>query len=194
MKNTYITLFVLLLFIQVGFAQKRSGKIQPKKSTANASVEDDSLLRLAVKIKVEEAGKALFAGDYENLFNLTHPKVQQIMGGRDKFIAHMSQEMKAMEADGLKFAAMETNEPERIVKVGNQMFAIVPIKLRLQTPKGIFVQEAFDVGVSDNKGKTWLLIGGSGNGGKESFRRLFPMAADKLNFPEHNPPYPYNGQ
>jgi hypothetical protein len=140
MKNTYITLFVLLLFIQVGFAQKRSGKIQPKKSTANASVEDDSLLRLAVKIKVEEAGKALFAGDYENLFNLTHPKVQQIMGGRDKFIAHMSQEMKAMEADGLKFAAMETNEPERIVKVGNQMFAIglfwrFPIKRRQLAPQ-----------------------------------------------------------
>jgi hypothetical protein len=73
------------------------------------------------------------------------------------------------------------------------MFAAVPTKVRMQSLNITIVKETFDIAVSDDKGKTWTLIGG-GNDGKEIFLKLFPEAVDKLVYPEEKAPYPYKEQ
>ena len=185
---------LIITFITIAVFQIVSGQ-QPMDRTSAVMTcsQSDAELCKAVKLTSEEAGKALMAGDYEKLFNLTHPKIREFAGGKKNFIAVVSDSMKSVADKGFKVVAMEAREPDKISTIGDRMFAAVPVKLRMQSPDLTIVKESFDIAVSDDNGKTWTLIGG-GNDGKEIFLKLFPEAIDKLVYPEEKAPYPYKEQ
>lgn len=183
LNKTYILIFCILFIFQAACAQTTTETV-PDKSTNNSVEQGDNELRARVKMQAEESNKAFLTGDYEKLFEMTHPKIQSLIG-KEKFISAIKEEMKSAEADGFKLVALETAEPKEIVKIGEQMFAVAPQKMKLQTPQGLFVGESSEIAISEDGGKTWKFIGG---GAKERLKRLFPSAADKLEIPEEKPP------
>lgn len=193
MNKICIVSFLVLLFFQFSFAQKK-GVSEPTKAQTNKSGEkpsklNDDVLRTTIKTQAEELGRALVMGDFGKLYDLTHPKIRAFIGSRDKFVANLQSQTKENEAAGFKPIAMEAEEPKEILRIGNQLFAVVSSKLRIQSLEGVFVQDASDIAASSDNGKTWKFIGGRIN--KEKLRAVFPEVAEKLEIPLEKQPYPY---
>lgn len=188
--KSYILIFLITLFFQISCAQKKDETLSDK-STTNSGEQGDAEIRAKLKTQAVEINKAFLTGDYEKVFEMTHPKVQNFFG-KDKFISGIKEGMKAAEEDGFKLVALDAAEPKEIVKVGSQMFAVVPQKMRMQTSQGLFVGDSSDIAISEDGGRTWTFIGGGADGAnEEKLRALFPAAADKLQIPEIKQPVPY---
>jgi hypothetical protein len=178
-----IYLFIVLLLA----AQTAGAQIQnphPPESQGNLakSATDNRAQCHIIKVQADEVSHLMLAGEYDKMYELIHPKVRKITGDKKAFIKFLGNGIAGLAATGFKIISVENFDPEEIVTAGVQSFAIVPTRLRIQTPQGILVQSAYEVAVSDDSGKKWLFVGGSH--GKEELQKLFPAIIGKLTFPE----------
>lgn len=189
LKNIF-ALALIFSCVQFANAQTRN-KISPARSPKNSASQiqtDTPERRRAIKTKADEISRLMLSADYEKMFELMHPKVRELVGGKESFIKLVGTGVESMAADGFKIISIENFEPEKITKVGRELFAIVPTKIKIQTPQGNLIQSACDIAISSDGGTTWLFVGGSN--GKEKLEKLFPTTVGKIRFPESTLPVP----
>jgi len=149
-------------------------------STEKIDSRRENLLRQA-----EDMNRAFTAGDFEKLVDLTHPKLVEQAGGREKMLASIKSEMEKIKAAGFDFVSMSILAPKDLIKADADLFAVVPSILTVNTPKGKVVQNGSLVGISADNGENWKFVNGVDN---ERFKALFPNAAGKVILPEEKPP------
>jgi hypothetical protein len=136
----------------------------------------------AVKALAEKSGRAFMSGDYETLLDLTYPKLVELAGGREYLLSSMKAEMKRMSDTGIKFVAYTPSEPERIVRAGTKLLAVVPTALEMEAPEASIKHKSFLLAVSTDAGKSWTFIDGT-KLDKERLKILLPEAVDKITLP-----------
>jgi hypothetical protein len=140
-----------------------------------------------LKSQAEEISKTLVNGDYDRLADLTHPKVLEMTGGREKMISVSKEFMDASKKQGIEIVSTTVGEPNESVPVGNELFATVPFSIVLKTPKGNLKQQSMVVGISSDNGANWKFVNGIN---QEKFNEMFPEAAGKIKIPEQGAPVP----
>ena len=142
-----------------------------------------------LKKQAQELADAFVAGNFERMADLTHPALVEMIGGKDKMVEGLKQEMGGAGAEGFRVLPMPVGEPKRVVKSGDYLLAGVPVTMRVKMADGVFAQRISYLGVSRDGGQTWTFV--SGGTDKRMLKGLFPLipaAIDELELPAEMPP------
>ncbi len=132
------------------------------------TAQDDKMTEV-VKTEVKKMIDATTGGKYEVVVALTHPKVREELGGKEKAGQKIKEGMEAGKAQGFTFEVKEINKPT-VVKNKRNYFAVTPYTM------------AAVVGVSTNEGKTWKFVNLAA-GGEDEVRRFLPALPHELKVP-----------
>ena len=146
----------------------------------------DVKLPQLVKSKVEAMNTALIRGDYAKIADLTHPKVVEENGGREKMIATMKDAMEGVKSKGIAFRGGKVDPPTGFASAGGEMFTVVPFSLELTMPGQKITQRTFVIGVSGDRGQTWTFL--NGDLGEAQVKLLLPNLPKELKLPRNQPP------
>jgi hypothetical protein len=124
---------------------------------ANADPQTERIRKAA-----EENSAALAVGNYGRVVDFTYPKVVEMVGGRDKMIETLHRGSEEMKAHGSAILGAEVTQPREIITVGDKQFAIVPMTVRVEVPKGTLQSKGFLIAISTDRGNTWTFIDGAG--------------------------------
>jgi hypothetical protein len=169
----FSTALLLLLLAPAAAAQAQS---------AGARLTEDAAKQL--RAQAEESSRAFMEGNFERLADFTHPKVVELMGGREKLAEFVRKDMAEMKAEGYEtLSYAPAAEPTQVLREGQKLYAILPARLRMRTPGGpVFVSESFMIAFSADGGKNWRFIGGEAADATK-LKLLMPEVADKLKPP-----------
>jgi hypothetical protein len=140
---------------------------------------------------VEQAkavAKAVLDEDYNKLVDGTHPKVVEIMGGKEKMIETTKVIMKNLKDMGFKFKSHTVGKPHEPVIDGKTAYLVLPTTLELTTPDSKIVTESYLLGMTTDGGKTWVFVDGAGMEQKAIKDKVFPKLPEGLKLPEKKPP------
>jgi hypothetical protein len=125
--------------------------------------------------------------DFDTFVRYTHPAVVQSLGGRDKFIGWLRKVSASRRAEGYRIVESSAAEPLQIVKAGDELHAVLPLKhVTVREKHGELHSPGYLLGVSDDGGRTWKFINGSALTEKD-LRNLLPNYNRKLKLPAHKP-------
>jgi hypothetical protein len=176
------TVLIALLALQFGCGRQNPGPAGTAGSSAGSQYKN-------LKIQADQFNQASLTGDDDKLVDLTYPKLIELMGGREEFLANADTIRAEMESQQLRVLSATAEEPKDIIEVNNQFYAIVPVNMRMKAPEGILVGRSYMIGVSEDRGENWKFVSaGSGQLDSEQLKLLFPAAADKLRIPEDEEP------
>jgi hypothetical protein len=142
---------------------------------------DDAELKKTVKGLVEKMQKAILKDDFETVIEMSHPKVVDNLGGKEKAINTTKTVMKQLKDKGVVINSMSTGEPTNPVRGDKEVYIVVPTKLEMTAPQGKVSGTGFILGISTDDGKTWKFVDGAP--GPAEIRKLFPDIPKKLELP-----------
>ncbi|HEX6184026.1 MAG TPA: hypothetical protein VFZ44_09125 [Pyrinomonadaceae bacterium] len=152
-------------------------------SAAGAQVTLDPAAAKHLREQAEESSRAFMEGNYERLADFTHPKIVELMGGREKLAEVVRKGMVEMTTQGYEtLSYTPAAEPTQVLREGRELYAILPARLRMRTPAGIYVSESFMIAVSGDDGKSWRFVSGA-TADAARLKLLMPQVADKLKLP-----------
>jgi len=151
-----------------------------------APAGDEAALKNVVKGKVEEIANAVIKEDFPKVADLTHPKVVELMGGREKMISAMESGIKDMKSRGLALRSAKVEDPSDPVAAGSELFVVVPFLLEMKAPGGKVLQKSFVIGVSSDRGKSWAFVNGDLD--IKTVKKVLPTLPDQLKLPEKQKP------
>jgi hypothetical protein len=176
-KTFLVALFALLVF---QFGCGRSNTPATGSSSSSSEKHYPSL-----KTQADQFNQASLTADDDKLVELTYPKLIELVGGREEFLANADTIRSEMESQQLRVLSATAEDPKDIIEVNNQIYAIVPVRMRMKAPEGVMVGRSFMIGVSEDRGENWKFVSaGSGQLDAEQLKLLFPAAAEKLHIPE----------
>ena len=143
-----------------------------------------------LQAQANEAGKAFVAEDYGRLVDLTYPKLVELIGGREKMIAMIKGEVAQWHKQGFSVLSQSAEAPTQTFKVGNELYAVLPVVLKMKVPDGTLVGKSTMIAVSEDSGEHWTFADAT-NADSRMLKTLFPAAADKLQLPVAQKPVLY---
>jgi hypothetical protein len=152
---------------------------------ASQAGEEDTLKQV-VKGKVEEINNSLINEEFGKVVDLTHPKIVEQMGGRQKMIAVLEVGSKEMKSKGFQPCSIKVDTPSDPVKAGLDQYVVVPFLTEIKVPGGRLLQKASVVGVSGDRGKTWVFV--NGDLGRKKIKEVLPNLPEQLKIPEKQRP------
>lgn len=193
-KTLHTTILCIFVFAQIACEQTppnntelkaQTKTIEPKEQTKTDEIESDRKETKTdypnLKTQADAMGKAFSTNDFDKFTDFMYPKLIEMAGGRDKFIASLSASIKQAKSTGFELVGYEVGEPTQITEIDNQLFSVLPTKTTMKFPQKTMTDQGSILAISEDKGNNWKFVRVKT---KESVRPLFPNAIDKLNFPE----------
>jgi hypothetical protein len=140
------------------------------------------LLTTVIKQEAEKSAAALAAGDYAGVLAYTHPRVVELMGGKDAALVALRRSTEEMKSRGIAVQSAKLEPPQAPLKVGSWFTSIIPLTLTMRVPDGRVVQASHLLGISEDEGKTWRFLD-LGPISDEKLFSLFPELRGKVSMP-----------
>jgi hypothetical protein len=134
----------------------------------------------AIRTQAQACADAMLKGDLETFANFTHPKLIELMGGRQKFIDAIKLGNAEMKAQKSAITGFNTGAPEGVVKGGNDLFAVVPMTLTVTQRDTKISHEGYLVAVSSDGGTKWTFITGDE---RAKLKEILPNLPEELKLP-----------
>ena len=141
----------------------------------------------AAEKQAQDMGSAFVAGDLDRLADKTHPRVVEMIGGREKFRKAIEDGFADMKAKGQEFHSLTVGKPEKLVRSNFSLFAIIPQRLVFKTPQGKLWHEGCLIAVSSDEGRTWTFVDGAG-AAKGNIEIVLPDFPKDLQIPKFKKP------
>jgi hypothetical protein len=175
-------LLIALLLLPIGCRRQSAPQTGTTKSSSETRYPN-------LKTQADELNQVTLKGDDARAADLTYPKLIEVMGGREQYIDNLKTVRDEMQSEKFSVLSATVGDPTDIVEVENQIYAIVPVTMRMKVPEGILVGRSSMIGVSNDGGKNWTFVTANRDQLKgETLKILFPAAADKLRIPEPTEP------
>jgi hypothetical protein len=171
--------------LAISIACNRAPQTQTQVPTPSPSATAESYPKLAIQAK--ELIDALLRKDLDRFLDLTHPKVVELGGGREKMLATMKKELEQTEAEGVTVLSSAIGAPTQIIQDAGSIYAVIPNTLKVKAQAGTFQTESTLIGVSTDNGANWTFVDASGKDDGE-LKKILPGVADKLNVPPAKQP------
>jgi hypothetical protein len=179
---------IVFLVFGVGLVVSRPIVRGEPATTAEQAVKRDTKPGAAAKRDGNAWSLAMLTGDFDTLVNYTHPALVQRSGGKDKLIGKLRKASDNMRAEGYRIVESSVAEPLQIVRAGDEMHAVLPLKeVIVRAKHGELHSSGYLLGVSRDDGRTWKFINGSALTEKD-VREMLPNYNRKLRLPAHNQP------
>lgn len=169
MKRYSIVIIVCFLAFQATFGQEGKGE------SVSTTQEYPAL-----KKQAQYMSDATLKGDFQKVLDSTHPKAIP-PGGKQKMLAFLKAEFAKMKADGIELESITLGEPEQIMAIGKDLFAVVPFTMVMKGPGKVGISNTHMVGISNDNGSNWKFVGSAD---QKRFDLMFPKAAGKIKIPE----------
>jgi hypothetical protein len=105
--------------------------------------------------------EAVRTGDAETVVNLTHAKVHEMAGGREKMLIILTETFQSAKNAGHKLDQVVIGQPSSFGRNGKQLFIFVPYIGRSRNNERSTTIEAFYLGISEDSGASWRFVDGS---------------------------------
>lgn len=185
LKRLPVVAFGLLLLLSASaFGQKTAATPDVKPSPEAATKTDEAA---TIKAEAEKSSRAFVSGDYSKVLDSTYPKILEMGGGKSEMLAAMEKEMRETLSSGVKIVSLAVGEPEKTVRAGTKLLAVVPMAMKIESSNSFVTQRSFWLAVSTDDGKSWTFIDGSALD-KESLKIFLPEAVDKITLPSATEP------
>ena len=96
--------------------------------------------------------------DYESLSQYTYPVIIEWMGGKEKMINSISNEMQRIEDQGVVFLELSIGEPQKEYFAGKEIHCLVPQKIILKNKDGKIISRSHLLAVSVDLGNNWYFV------------------------------------
>jgi hypothetical protein len=133
-----------------------------------------------------DMAQALPKKDFATLARHTHPNLLKAMGGRERMIQQLTQQVAIMDQQGIRFSDIAIGKPSAVISAGNELQCIVPQSITVQTPKQKVRQTSSLIAFSLNGGKQWVFV--DTQVGIEQIRKVIPTVSSKLVIPARQAP------
>jgi hypothetical protein len=147
---------------------------------ALAQPNPDEIRRTLVS-QAEAVRRAMLDDDHPKMVDLTHPKLVEGVGGREKMIRMLETAARNLNSKGLK-RSVTMEKPSELAAAGDEWFGIVPFELELAGPERRESAKSFLVAVSGDGGKSWKFID-AGRMDRARLKRLLPNFPTDLHLP-----------
>jgi hypothetical protein len=128
-------------------------------------------------------GTAMVAGKYGVVLDLTYPAILDLMGGRDKALGYVEEQLNAMKEKGISIVSFTAGDPSEIKAGGSELFAAIPTTIEMKAPQMKITGKSFLVAISQDQGKSWTFADGA-NLTPEIMKAMFPKFPPDLKLPE----------
>ena len=125
--------------------------------------------------------------DYEGLSKFTYPVIIECMGGKEKMINLITEEMQKVENQGLVFIELSIGEPEKEYEAGEEIHCLVPQKVILENKDGKIISSSHLLAVSSDLGENWYFVD-TAQLTSENVTVLFPRFNSNLKIPVKSQP------
>lgn len=120
--------------------------------------------------------------DYKYYASLNHPKLVEMMGGKDKFAQTMEEQMKQIETE-VKIDSMDFGEPFNFIKCDTTVNCILPQTMIIRMSDTMALRSTvYLLGTSDDDGRTWYFVDASN--GATFLDTIVPFRCKTLVIPE----------
>ena len=150
-------------------------------SVAFAQTEDPRLGQ--IKKGAGAVGAAMLAGKYTEVLDLTYPAIVDLMGGREKALATVAEQMNEIKEHGITLSSFVVDDSSEIKAGGAELFAAIPTTMEMKAPQMKITAKSFLLAISRDQGKTWSYADGT-NLTPELMKTLFPKFPAELKLPE----------
>jgi hypothetical protein len=147
--------------------------------------------KIDVAKAVEQAkamSKAFIEEDYDKVIDGTHPKLTEILGGREKWRATMQSDVQKIKDMGVKFKTPSIGKPSDPVIEGKTAYLLIPASIEMTTPDETILSESYMLGMTTDAGKTWVFVDVLGLREPLIRDKIFPKLPDGLKLPEPKEP------
>lgn len=179
----FLIAVIAQLAISIGCNSAPPTQTQVASPTPAATAENYP--RLAVQ--ANELNEALLRKDLDRFLELTHPKVVELGGGREKMRATLKTQLEQTEAEGVKVLASSIGNPTQVIHDAGSIYAVMPNTLKVKAQSGTFQTESTLIGISNDSGANWTFVDASGKDDGE-LKKVLPAVADKLKVPTAKQP------
>jgi hypothetical protein len=115
-------------------------------------------LRQTVWHEAQKCADALLAGDYDTLIAYTHPKIVELMGGKEVMVETLKRGATAMATQGNAIEKIAMSVPDQPKTSDGVIYALVTETLTIKAPGGKIIKESAMVALSRDAGKKWMFI------------------------------------
>ena len=160
---------VVLLFPSISIAQE---------------ADDAKLLKQAGK-QAQAMADATLKENYETVIKLTFKPALESIGGSEKALEAIKTQMNQMKSGGMVIEGFKLGDPKDLGRTPEYVFAIIPTFTQMTIPNAEVKADSYLLGISEDKGKTWLFIDGAGLNPKPKW---LPKLPEKYELPTPIPP------
>ncbi|HXC04799.1 MAG TPA: hypothetical protein VNZ86_08605 [Bacteroidia bacterium] len=152
---------------------------------AGCGQTDTSQYRASVKASADSMAQFLLKKEYTSFARFTHPKIIEMLGGREKMIQVISQSLSQMDSSGFKITGVVIGAPGPIIRADNQLQCILTQNMQMNVNGKTNATLSNLVAVSFNEGKSWVFIDCQKKN-LEEVRNVFPELSNKLEIPDRH--------
>jgi len=160
-------------------------------SSAKSGAERPDLGRQeigTVRRLAESMVNATMSGDYAKVVDNTYAAVVKELGGRDAAIKVAADAMQQLKDEHFEIKAYFVGTPEGLHSEHGVTFTIVPTRMEMQAPDAHIVARGYLLALSEDAGKTWKFVDGSGLADAAFRDHVLPKLPADLTLPELQKP------
>ena len=142
----------------------------------------------AARKQATEMYQAYVRGDLETFVGYMHPKITEMMGGKEKAIETIRKALTASAEQGLTATGATVAPVQQLLVVGpTKVQVIMPVDVTMSGKDAEVRQRSFLLGFSSDGGKAWTFVD-SGSGGGDALRKVLPECSPALKIPPRAKP------
>jgi len=141
-----------------------------------------------VRHLAESMVNATISGDYAKVVDNTYDAVVKELGGREAAIKVAADAMQQLKDEHFEIKSYFVGTPEGLHSEHGVTFTIVPTRMEMQAPDAHIVARGYLLALSEDAGKTWKFVDGSGLADTTFRDHVLPKLPADLTLPELQKP------
>lgn len=173
----FMKLFYLLLLFSTTVLQ----------ATGQQPGYDDKAVKETLQKSADTMADLFMNGCFREYAEYIHPKIVQMMGGKDKMETFLKEQIRTMNGEGFVFKKVSIGPPGEVLVSQGELQTVIPQVIELANAEGILKTSSSLIAISTDQGKTWHFIDTGGKSLSE-LRKVFKSLRDDLVIPAKKPP------
>lgn len=137
-----------------------------------------------LKQAAEKAITVLKNKDAQAMVELVPPKLIDLAGGKEKFVAMLEDQFKIFDREMMTFKNFKVKEPVSITRTEDGWYAYVPIEMTLSVKQESVLSQSYLLGYSSDQGESWQLVDTAGLKSIKDAQKIFPSYPKDLKIPK----------
>ena len=141
-----------------------------------------------VKQLAKQMAQATKSGDYKKIIGLTYDKVVENLGGQEKALETVQQQMEGLKQQGVKITQFQVRDPKPMVNSTDHQFVLLPTQTTMEIGNVTVQMDSYLLGISADQGKTWKFVDGAGLASEDQQKKILPPLPEKFQLPAPKQP------